>query len=47
MLQLLLNGQIAVFIIVQTILIFSLTLHEFGHALAEKLLGPISHCFGY
>ena len=39
MLQLLLSGQVAVFIIVLTVLVFSLTLHEFGHALAGKLLG--------
>ena len=39
MLQLLLSGQIAVFIIVLTVLVFSLTLHEFGHALTGKLLG--------
>src|ERR1022692_4559886 len=39
MLHLLLSGQIAVFIIVLTVLVFSLTLHEFGHAIAGKLLG--------
>lgn len=39
MLQLLFNGQIGVFLIVLMAIIFSLTLHEFGHASAAKLLG--------
>lgn len=39
MLQLLLNGHIVVFLTVIVILIFSLTLHEFGHALSAKICG--------
>lgn len=39
MLQLLLSGQIAVFLIALFAIIFSLTLHEFGHAAAATLLG--------
>ncbi len=39
MLQLLLSGQIAVFLIALFAIIFSLTLHEFGHAAATTLLG--------
>ena len=39
MLQLLLGGHIAVFLTVIVILIFSLTLHEFGHALFAKMFG--------
>jgi len=42
MLQLLLNGQIAVFSIALFAIVFSLTLHEFGHAGAAKLLGDDS-----
>ena len=39
MLQLLLSGQIAAFSLLLVILVFSLTLHEFGHAAAAKMLG--------
>lgn len=39
MLPLLFNGQIGVFLIVLMAIIFSLTLHEFGHASAARLLG--------
>ena len=39
MLNLLMNGQIGVFLVVLMAIIFSLTLHEFGHAGAAKLLG--------
>ncbi len=39
MLQLLLSGHITVFVVVLVILVFSLTLHEFGHALFAKLFG--------
>lgn len=39
MLHLLTNGQIAVFLILLFVIIFSLTFHEFGHALSAKLLG--------
>lgn len=39
MLQLLLAGHIAIFLIILVTLVFSLTLHEFGHAYAAKLLG--------
>ena len=39
MLQLLLGGHIAVFLLILVTLVFSLTLHEFGHAVAGKMLG--------
>ena len=39
MLQLLLNGQIRVFAVVLVAIVFSLTLHEFGHAVSARLLG--------
>ena len=39
MLPLLYNGQYAIFAIVLFVIIFSLTLHEFGHAYSAKLLG--------
>ncbi|WP_223668878.1 site-2 protease family protein [Kangiella shandongensis] len=39
MLPLLTNGHYAVFAIVMFVIIFSLTLHEFGHAYSAKLLG--------
>ncbi len=39
MLPLLYNGQYAIFSIVIFVIIFSLTLHEFGHAYSAKLLG--------
>ncbi len=39
MIQLLTNGRIALFLILLFALILSLTLHEFGHALAAKLYG--------
>lgn len=39
MLNLLFNGQIGVFTIIIIAIVFSLTLHEFGHALSAKLLG--------
>lgn len=39
MLQLLLNGEIRVFVVVLVAIVFSLVLHEFGHAMSAKLLG--------
>ncbi len=39
MLQLLQSGQYAAFIIILFMIIFSLTLHEFGHAASAKMLG--------
>jgi Zn-dependent protease len=39
MLSLLLNGQIQVFITLLVAIVFSLTLHEYGHAKAAKMLG--------
>jgi Zn-dependent protease len=39
MLPLLYNGQYAIFAIVLFVIIFSLTLHEFGHAMSAKMLG--------
>lgn len=39
MLSLLFDGQIGVFVIIIITIVFSLTLHEFGHALSAKLLG--------
>ncbi len=39
MLQLLLNGQALLFAILLVAIIFSLTLHEYGHAQSAKLLG--------
>lgn len=39
MLPLLLNGQVLLFGIILVAIIFSLTLHEFGHAKAAQLLG--------
>ncbi|AOE49777.1 site-2 protease family protein [Kangiella sediminilitoris] len=39
MLPLLTNGHYAIFAIVLFVIIFSLTLHEFGHAYSAKLLG--------
>ena len=39
MIQLLFNGQVLLFAIIIVAIIFSLTLHEFGHACSAKLLG--------
>ncbi len=39
MLQLLFNGQVQLFVIILVAIVFSLTLHEFGHAQSAKLLG--------
>jgi Zn-dependent protease len=39
MIQLLFNGQVVLFAIIVVAIIFSLTLHEFGHAFSAKLLG--------
>jgi Zn-dependent protease len=39
MLTLLFNGQVGLFVIIMITIIFSLSLHEFGHAAAAKLLG--------
>ena len=39
MLSLLFDGQIGVFLIIIFSIIFSLTMHEYGHALVAKLLG--------
>lgn len=39
MLPLLFDGQIGVFVIIMITIIFSLTLHEFGHAACARLLG--------
>ncbi|MEZ5492909.1 MAG: site-2 protease family protein [Gammaproteobacteria bacterium] len=39
MLQLLLSGQYLIFITILVAIIFSLTLHEFGHAASARMLG--------
>lgn len=39
MLQLLLNGNIPLFVLILTALVVSLSFHEFGHAYAAKLFG--------
>ncbi|HSB96668.1 MAG TPA: site-2 protease family protein, partial [Spongiibacteraceae bacterium] len=39
MLSLLLNGEVQVFITLLFAIVFSLTLHEYGHAKAATLLG--------
>ena len=39
MISLLLQGYYTVFVVIITCLVFSLTLHEFGHAMTAKLLG--------
>ena len=39
MLSLLYNGQVLVFGIILVAIIFSLTLHEYGHARSAKMLG--------
>ena len=39
MLQLVLSGQYIIFVTILVAIIFSLTLHEFGHAYSAKLLG--------
>lgn len=39
MLQLIYNGQIALFVIITLALVISLTFHEFGHAATAKLFG--------
>lgn len=39
MLQLLLSGQVVIFVTLLVAIVFSLTLHEFGHATSARLLG--------
>jgi len=39
MLQLLFHGQIQLFVVILVAIIFSLTLHEFGHAASARMLG--------
>ena len=39
MLSLLLNGEVQVFVILLVAIVFSLTLHEYGHAKAAQMLG--------
>jgi Zn-dependent protease len=39
MINLLFQGQVALFLLIMTALIISLTVHEFGHALMAKLFG--------
>jgi len=39
MLQLLLSGQVVIFVTILVAIVFSLTLHEFGHAASARLLG--------
>lgn len=39
MLQLLFHGQIQLFVVILVAIIFSLTLHEFGHAASARILG--------
>ena len=39
MLQILLDGQVQLFVMILVAITFSLTLHEYGHAQSAKLLG--------